>query len=73
MKKLRQRYSDHVLEIIRLMLRFDEGERPSFIELAKLVLTSTENTIVDSPKAGGKFVGGAGSAQHIQKSIEQQN
>ena len=31
------------------MLKFDENERPSFIELAKLVLTSTENSI-DSPK-----------------------
>jgi len=58
-----------VIEIVRLMLKFEENERPSFIELAKLVLTSTENTI-DSPK-GGKFpVGGTGSAQHIQKSIE---
>lgn len=51
LKKLRQRYSDHIIEIIRLMLKFDESERPSFIELGKLVLTSTENTI-DSPKAG---------------------
>ena len=34
---------------MRLMLKFDEPDRPSFIELAKLVLTSTENTI-DSPK-----------------------
>lgn len=33
------------------MLKFEEAERPSFIELAKLVLTSTENTI-DSPKVG---------------------
>lgn len=31
------------------MLKFDETERPSFVELAKLVLTSTENTI-ESPK-----------------------
>lgn len=54
------------------MLKFDEAERPSFIELAKLVLTSTENTI-DSPKANKYGVGGTGSAQHIQKSIEQQN
>ena len=53
LKKLRQRYSDHIIEIIRLMLKFDEGERPSFVELAKLVLTSTENTI-ESPKNGGK-------------------
>lgn len=50
LKKLRQRYSDHIIEIVRLMLKFEESERPSFIELAKLVLTSTENTI-DSPKA----------------------
>lgn len=35
------------------MLKFDEGERPSFVELAKLVLTSTENSI-DSPKNGAK-------------------
>jgi hypothetical protein len=71
LKKLRQRYSDHVLEIVRLMLKFDEGDRPSFIELAKLVLTSTDNTI-DSPKAG-KHIGGTGKTEHIQKSIEQQN
>ena len=65
LKKLKQRYSDHILEIVRLMLKFEESERPSFIELAKLVLTSTENTI-DSPKIGKPHaVGGAGSAQHI--------
>ena len=49
LKKLRQRYSDHIIEIIRLMLKFDEVDRPSFVELAKLVLTSTENTL-ESPK-----------------------
>ena len=49
LKKLRQRYSDHIIEIIRLMLKFEELERPSFVELAKLVLTSTENTL-ESPK-----------------------
>jgi len=31
------------------MLKFDEAERPSFVELGKLVLTSTENSL-DSPK-----------------------
>ena len=51
LNKLRQRYSDHIIEIIRLMLKFEETERPSFVELAKLVLTSTENTI-ESPKNG---------------------
>ena len=49
LKKLRQRYSDHIIEIIRLMLKYEETERPSFVELGKLVLTSTENTI-ESPK-----------------------
>ena len=49
LKKLRQRYSEHVVEIIRLMLKFDEAERPSFTELSKLVLTSTENSL-ESPK-----------------------
>ena len=34
------------------MLKFEESERPSFVELAKLVLTSTENTI-ESPKNQG--------------------
>ena len=38
------------------MLKFEEVERPSFIELAKLVLTSTENTL-ESPK-GTKMVNG---------------
>jgi len=31
------------------MLKFDESERPSFIELAKLVLTSEDNTL-NTPK-----------------------
>jgi hypothetical protein len=38
-----------VIEIIRLMLKFEEADRPSFIEMSKLVLTSTDNSI-DSPK-----------------------
>jgi hypothetical protein len=43
------------------MLKFEEVDRPSFIELAKLVLTSTENTL-DSPKGGKPHaIGGAGS------------
>ena len=33
------------------MLKFEEAERPSFVELAKLVLTSTENSL-ESPKGG---------------------
>lgn len=51
LKKLKQRYSDHIIEIIRLMLKFEEADRPSFVELSKLVLTSTENSI-ESPKDG---------------------
>ena len=50
LKKLKQRYSEHIIEIIRLMLKFEECDRPSFTELSKLVLTSTENTL-ESPKA----------------------
>ena len=42
------------------MLKFDECDRPSFIELAKLVLTSTENTI-ESPKAGIARLGSVGA------------
>ena len=53
MLSLRTRYSEHIIEIIRLMLKFDESERPSFTELSKLVLTSTENSI-ESPKAGNQ-------------------
>jgi serine/threonine protein kinase len=74
LKKLQQRYSNHIIEIIRLMLKFDESERPSFIELAKLVLTSTENTL-ESPKSGpgkkekvgNKSVSKAFSSQSLHK------
>lgn len=46
------------------MLKFEEPDRPSFIELAKLVLTSTENTI-DSPKNGHASHKGATSSATI--------
>jgi len=46
LRKLRQRYSEHIIQILRLMLKFEESERPSFIEIAKLVLTSTDNDSV---------------------------
>lgn len=86
LKKLRQRYSDHIIEIIRLMLKYEEHERPSFVELAKLVLTSTENTI-ESPKnvvkgadgknkqmVGNKSVSKAFSQQSLKDGgINQQN
>ena len=54
---------------MRLMLKFDEGDRPSFIELAKLVLTSTENTI-DSPKQGGQKQAFGPNKEANSKSIE---
>ena len=44
-RSVRSRYSEHICEIIKLMLKFDENERPSFVELAKLVLTSEEGTL----------------------------
>lgn len=50
---MKARYSEHIIEIVRLMLKFDEAERPSFTELSKLVLTSTENSI-ESPKGADK-------------------
>ncbi|CAI2360508.1 unnamed protein product [Moneuplotes crassus] len=45
LRKLRKSFSEHICEILRLMLKFEEAERPSFVELAKLVLTSEENTL----------------------------
>ena len=65
MKKLKQRFSDHIIEIIRLMLKFEENERPSFIELSKLVLTSTENTI-ESPKPGAPAKPGVKPSSKVQ-------
>jgi hypothetical protein len=36
--KLRQKYNDHFCEVMRLMLKFNEGDRPSFIELGKILV-----------------------------------
>ena len=55
------------------MLKFEETERPSFVELAKLVLTETENSM-DSPNGTnsngpkdplGKKVGGAKTVSKV--------
>jgi len=54
--KLKNRYSDHIIEILRLMLKFEEPERPSFVELAKLVLTSTENSFHSSKVSPAKAI-----------------
>ena len=37
--RLRQRYSESFCEVLALMLRFHETDRPSFIDLAKIVVT----------------------------------
>lgn len=49
-------YSEHIIEIIWLMLKFDEAERPSFVELAKLVLTSEDNTLTTPKLEEGKQI-----------------
>jgi hypothetical protein len=36
--KLRQKYNDHFCEVMRLMLKFNEVDRPSFIELGKILV-----------------------------------
>ena len=51
LKSLRVRYQENIIEIIRLMLRFDEGSRPSFVELGKLVLNDDNEPEVK--KTGG--------------------
>mgnify|MGYP001332635411 CR=1 FL=1 len=49
LKKLKSRYNDSIVEILRLMLKFNEIERPSFIELDKLILASeSANKLLDS-------------------------
>ncbi len=60
------------------MLKFEETERPSFVELAKLVLTSTENSLEspkngangankDAKKMGGKSVSKVFSSQSLKE------
>ena len=75
LKKMKKKFSDHIIEIIRLMLKFDESERPSFIELAKLVLTSTENSI-DSPKnkkSGNLAQNQGDTTKKVNKTFSSQN
>lgn len=45
------------------MLKFEESDRPSFVELAKLVLTSTENSIESGAK--GNHNNEAGSKHNL--------
>jgi hypothetical protein len=36
--KLRQKYSEHFCDILKMMLKFNENDRPSFIDLAKIIV-----------------------------------
>jgi hypothetical protein len=38
LKRLKLRYGDLLCETLRLMLRFQEVDRPSFVELAQMIL-----------------------------------
>ena len=35
--RLRQRYSEPIIDVLRHLLKFNENDRPSFIDLAKLI------------------------------------
>jgi hypothetical protein len=39
-KRLKQRYGELMCEVIRLMLRFNEADRPSFLEVANIILVT---------------------------------
>ena len=43
--RLRQRgYSDNLIDVLELMLKFKEDVRPSFIELAKIIIQKNLGT-----------------------------
>ena len=42
LKMLSKKYSNKVIEILSLMLKFDENERPNFVELAKYLAKSND-------------------------------
>ena len=37
--KLKQKYSENFCDLLRMMLKFNENDRPSFIDLAKIIVT----------------------------------
>jgi len=39
LKDLEKRYSRHILDTLKLLLIFEEKERPNFLELSKIVLS----------------------------------
>jgi len=50
-KRLKQRYGEVFCEAVKLMLRFYEIDRPSFIELANIVLVTVDpNTIPEKER-----------------------
>ena len=36
--KLKQKYTEAFCEVLKMMMRFSENDRPSFIELAKILV-----------------------------------
>jgi len=61
-KRLKQRYADPMCEVVKLMLRFHEVDRASFVELAKIVLVTAPDvnqlsekereSLIQSPNQG---------------------
>ena len=43
--KLKQKYNDHFCDLLRLMLKFNENDRPSFIDLAKIIVAKQMGAI----------------------------
>ena len=44
MKDICQKYSNKIIDILSLMLKFDENERPNFIELVRYLAKNNEYT-----------------------------
>lgn len=49
-KRLKAKYSDLTCEVLKLMLRFQENERPSFLELSNIVLVTVPDIKLLSDK-----------------------
>jgi len=66
-KKLKVRYSETVCEMIRLMLRFYEVDRPSFIELIKIGIVYHDGPV--DPQNTGGLIATAGNSKYILPKI----
>jgi len=66
-KKLKTRYSEPVCEMIRLMLRFYEVDRPSFIELTKVGVVYHEGPVDPANPQG--LIAAAGNNKFILPKI----